>query len=182
MDEFKKRRRRPFDGFDDFPADDIFDEFEEEMRRMQERMGQFFDDTVRSQDEGNFKRYVYGFSLQPGPDGRPIIEEFGNIPRRGQAQIPGEREPLVEVIDGKQQVTVIAELPGVDKKDIDLKADEWNLTISVDAENRKYYKELEMPAEIDPASIKATYKNGILEVKLNRKVNRSDTKRRIHIE
>jgi HSP20 family molecular chaperone IbpA len=39
-----------------------------------------------------------------------------------------------------------------------------------------------MPAEIDPASIKATYKNGILEVKLNRKVNRSDTKRRIHIE
>jgi HSP20 family protein len=38
------------------------------------------------------------------------------------------------------------------------------LTIAVDAEDRKYYKEIDLPAEVDPKISKATYKNGVLEI------------------
>ncbi|RLI09151.1 Hsp20/alpha crystallin family protein, partial [Candidatus Bathyarchaeota archaeon] len=51
---------------------------------------------------------------------------------------------------------------------IDLSCTERELTISVDTEKRKYFKRLELPAEVDPKSAKASYKNGVLEVRLKK--------------
>ncbi|MFQ6077039.1 MAG: Hsp20 family protein, partial [Candidatus Bathyarchaeia archaeon] len=62
-----------------------------------------------------------------------------------------------------------AELPGVEKDDIELHATERGLTISVDTESRKYYKELKLPAEVEPSSAKSSYRNGVLEVTLTKK-------------
>jgi len=50
-----------------------------------------------------------------------------------------------------------------------LEGTENSLTISVKNPDHKYYKELELPAEVDPNSSKASYKNGVLEVVLSRK-------------
>jgi len=36
----------------------------------------------------------------------------------------------------------------------------------VDTPQRKYYKELELPAEVDPKTAKSIYRNGVLEVTL----------------
>lgn len=38
----------------------------------------------------------------------------------------------------------------------------------VDSENRKYYKEVELPDEVDPKIGKAKYTNGVLEVVLTK--------------
>jgi len=57
----------------------------------------------------------------------------------------------------------------VERSEIDLEGTENSLTISVNNPDRRYYKELELPAEVDPNSSKATYKNGVLEVILSRK-------------
>ena len=32
----------------------------------------------------------------------------------------------------------------------------------------KYYKEVELPSEVDPKSAKANYKNGVLEIRLKK--------------
>src|SRR5512136_894762 len=92
--------------------------------------------------------FVYGYSMTMGPDGKPVIREFGNVkpsrrPTSFGAQKPSleakeEREPLVDVISDDDTIRVIAELPGVDKKDITLNCSENTLTISVDTEKRKY--------------------------------------------
>jgi len=86
----------------------------------------------------------------------------------GEAAIPPgeEREPLVDVIEKDGEVRVIAELPGVEKEDIDLRATETSLTISAESQHRKYYKELSLPTPVNPKSAKATYRNGVLEVSL----------------
>jgi HSP20 family protein len=180
MDDFRNRRKRFFEGLDDFMGDDvfIFDEFfntriHDRLNRLMREAFQEFEN--REIEPG--KSIVYGFSMRSGPDGKPVVEEFGNVPRPGEDQLPGEREPLVDVIDGKEEVTVIAELPGVDKNDIDLNADGRSLTISVDTADRRYGKTLRMPAEVDPDSIKANYKNGILEVKLKRAGKRPGQKK-----
>jgi len=47
--------------------------------------------------------------------------------------------------------------------------------------NRRYRKELELPSTIDPKSSKATYKNGVLEVRL-KKVERGTKGEKLKIE
>jgi HSP20 family protein len=162
-----RRRRRPFDDF-------IFGGFDDEFGRMQDHINRimrevFRDfDTIEPSEIEPGKKYVYGFTMRTGPDGKPVVDEFGNVPRMGRDEVPGEREPLVDVIDGNEEITVIAELPGVSKEDIDLNTDEKSLTINVDTESRKYHKDLKLPAAVKPDGVKAAYKNGVLEVKLKR--------------
>lgn len=113
--------------------------------------------------------YVYGFSMSIGPDGKPVIREFGNIQQsRLGPKVREEREPLVDIMEENKDVVVVAELPGVDRDDIGLHATEDHLTISVDTPKRKYRKELMLPASIDPKSARASYKNGVLEVRLKK--------------
>lgn len=168
-------RRRPrgrgwpfgFGFFDEFMPD-----FDEEFRQMEENMAKIFEDAMkRSKQAGEGKPYVYGFSMRVGPDGKPHIEEFGNVPGvsiGGPEAITAGREPLTDVIEKEDAVDIIAELPGIEKKDINLEAGEKSLTIDVNTPDRKYHKELELPCEVKPDVTKATFKNGILEVKLPR--------------
>jgi len=183
MDDFRDGRKSFFRDIDDF-MDDDFMGFGEEFRRIREQMDRMMRDVMSHDHPGDEpgKSYVYGFRMHTGPDGKPLVEEFGNVPKPGVHEIPGGREPLVDVIAGKEEITVIAELPGVDKKDIDLKADERGLQILVDNPGRRYHKELKMPSEVDPDTIKASYKNGILEVKLKRRRQKTEDKKKIRID
>jgi len=181
-DRWFRRRRSPFSSF--------FDEIEEmfrEMERMFEREFEDFSkrvpkDLVRERvlPDGTkvheWGPFVYGYSITIGPDGKPEIREFGNIKPsvgrrfgRPSISIREEREPLVDVINTNGEIKVIAELPGVEKKDIKLHGTETSLTISVDTPQRKYYKEVELPEKVDPKQAKSTYKNGVLEVTLPKK-------------
>ncbi|MEM4699679.1 MAG: archaeal heat shock protein Hsp20 [Candidatus Nezhaarchaeales archaeon] len=113
---------------------------------------------------------VYGYVATIGPDGKPRISEFGNF-KPGPAGAPrptGEREPLVDVIPSDRAVQVVAEIPGVEKDDIKLEATEDELVIEAESERYKYRKVLKLPFKVDPKQARATYKNGVLEVVLNR--------------
>jgi HSP20 family protein len=122
--------------------------------------------------DGSIRReygpFVYGYSVKMGPDGKPIIREFGNMkPGLGEGKPPlnlrNQREPLVDIIEDDETIKILAELPGVEKNDIKLFATSKNFTLKVDNPNRKYYKELKFPSEVEESSAKSTYKNGILE-------------------
>ncbi|HHF56110.1 MAG TPA: Hsp20/alpha crystallin family protein, partial [Thermoplasmatales archaeon] len=79
------------------------------------------------------------------------------------------------------KISVTAEVPGVKKEDIDLEVTENTLRIKVDTKDRKYYKEVELPAEVDPKTAKATYQNGVLDVEL-KKLKPKKKGRKIKIE
>jgi len=121
--------------------------------------------------------FVYGYSFSVGPDGKPVIREFGNVKpsisggtsnSRPKLTVKDEREPLVDAIVSDDTVKVVAELPGVEKPDIAVECDGRTLTLKVDTERRRYYKRLELPAEVDPDTSRANYKNGVLELVLTR--------------
>ncbi len=178
-DEWWRRRRSPF-----FRFFEEMDEWIREMERMMEDMFKEFREEALPRDlfrerrlpDGRIVRefgpVVWGYSVTIGPDGKPIIREFGNVKPSLKGLKPldirTEREPLVDVFSDNGNIKVIAELPGVEKGDIKLYATSNTLTISVDTPQRKYYKELELPAEVDPKSAKSTYKNGVLEVTLSK--------------
>lgn len=66
------------------------------------------------------------------------------------------------------EVRVIADIPGVEKDDIDLKCDGQTLSIRATADDRDYSERLSLPARVDERSAAATYNNGVLEVRFDR--------------
>jgi HSP20 family protein len=159
-----------------------FDVFEE-----MERMDRLMDDMMRKavempKTQEGVSPFVYGFSMSVGADGKPVIREFGNVePSATGPLLKEEREPLVDVMDEGHEVVVVTELPGVEKEEIKLDATDRTLKISVDSAKRRYLKELDMGHLVDPRTAKATYKNGVLEVRFMKSDEKKPT-RTIQIE
>ncbi len=151
---------------------DIMDEWIREMEEEFERIEREFMRNIKSSEVKQFGPYVYGFRVTVGPDGVPKVEEFGNVRKiRGKPMISEEIEPLADVIERDKEIKVIAEVPGVNKDDIKVKLanNGKKLVITAKSEDRNYYKEIDLPAEVDEKSAKASYKNGVLEVTLQKK-------------
>jgi HSP20 family protein len=166
----KENRRRARSGW----WFDVFDEME--------RMDRLMDDMMRravempKADEGA-SPFVYGFSMSVGSDGKPVIREFGNVePGARGPLVKEEREPLVDVMDNGKEVVVVTELPGVEKEEIKLESTDRALKITVDSPKRRYLKELELPHMVDPKTAKATYKNGVLEVRFAKSDEKKPTR------
>jgi len=84
---------------------------------------------------------------------------------------PVPRERPIDIFNEKDYLKIIAEIPGVDEKDIKLNLQGDKLTISTDIPDRKYHQELKLP--FDPhGKIEKSYKNGILEVKIQKTEDR----------
>jgi len=119
---------------------------------------------------GDKAKGVYGFSVKMGLGGKPVIEQFGNIKATEKGAVVAEvREPIVDVFDEGEKLAVIAELPGVEEKDIYLEVKDDILDLSAEAKDRKYSKEVLLPSPVDAGSMESSYKNGILEIKLRKK-------------
>jgi len=186
--EWFRRRMRRSPYFRNWFFGDI-DEMIRDMEEMMEREYREFasrtpKDLVRERKlpDGSTIRelgpFVYGYSMTIGPDGKPKIREFGNVKpslkpeafglTKPSLDVKEEREPLVDVITTDGEVKVVAELPGVEKEDIKLHGTEDSLTISVDTPKRKYFREIPLPAKINPKGAKTAYKNGVLEVTVSK--------------
>ena len=167
---FKKRRNRdPFFG----DVDDMFREMEkmmdEEMKSFTEKVPKEYVKERKLPDGSTVKElgpFVYGYSMKIGPDGKPEIQEFGNLKKglKGPPEIKEEREPLVDIVETEGEVRVVVELPGVEKTDIKLRGTEDSLEIAVDTPHYKYGKEVQLPAKVLVRDARSTYKNGVLEV------------------
>jgi len=86
-------------------------------------------------------------------------------------RIPGliqEREPLLDLFEEGDHLIVLAELPSVDENDVDIKAEENTLTISAENAAKKYLQKVELPTPIKKETIKYTYRNGIIQVRLEK--------------
>lgn len=167
----------------------FFPEIDRLMEEMEKEMAESFRDMenvmprdmvrVRRLPDGSVKReygpFVYGYSVKIGPDGKPVIREFGNIKpgpgREGEPplNLQDRREPLIDLIEEEEKIKVVAELPGVEKEDIKLYVSRDTLTIDVDTPERRYRKELDLPFEIEERSATSTYLNGVLETTLTKK-------------
>lgn len=181
LGEWSRRKRSPL--FRDWSLDDVDKIFEEMEKMMEEQFRDFASkvpkDYVRERKlpDGSttkeFGPFVYGYSMKVGPDGKPEIHEFGNVkPRRnGLPQVQQEREPLVDVVETEDEIHVVAELPGVEKKDLKLSGTEDTLTIIVDNPQRKYFKEVALPRKVRVSEARSQYKNGVLEVTLPKSKN-----------
>lgn len=112
---------------------------------------------------------VYGLSIKEGLGGRPIVEPFGNVKKTPQGPvIEEEREPLVDIFDEQDHVSVIIELPGIQLNDIHTEIQGDILTLSAANSSRKYYKEVVLPKKVNPNTASSKYRNGIFEIRIKK--------------
>ena len=116
------------------------------------------------------------------PDFMPSTYLFGK----------GKWGPKLDISEGRKGITVKAEIPGIEAKDFDISIDGRLLNIRGEKKQEQTEKEetyyrvessygyfnrtIELPAEVDPDKVDASYKKGILKIKL-RKTQSSETKR-----
>lgn len=104
----------------------------------------------------------------------------------------GQWAPRIDISEGEKDITVQAEIPGCDAKDIDVSLKGRFLTIKGEKKQEKEEKEknyvrverahgyfsrtMELPTEVDEKEVDATYQKGVLRVVL-RKTTPTETRK-----
>lgn len=122
---------------------------------------------------------VFG-SLQHEVD--RLFDEFAR--GFGSLAVPGNGSlmPSMEVTETDKEIAITTELPGLERKDVEISLEDNVLTIrgekksetSPDDKNKNvhvsersygvFYRVLELPGSVDPASVQATMSKGVLKV------------------
>ena len=142
-DEFDRTFKKMSSSF--FDIDDIFEEFKE--------------------NGSNTSPFYYGYTMTVGPDGKPVVKEYGNV-KPGLPLSDNTREPIVDaIVDEKEKlVKLVAEIPGVEKTDVKILVQDKIVDISAEHGEKKYHVKVPIKYKVDENSAKASYKNGILEL------------------
>ena len=88
-------------------------------------------------------------------------------PERGSAVESGP-EVHMDIHESDDEVRVVADIPGVNKADIELKCDGRTLHLNAASDGREYREQVSLPTPVDEHSAQATYNNGVLEVVFDR--------------
>jgi len=115
-------------------------------------------------------RIDVGWSSKPVIDyhlsTRPVRRGMGKTaPRTESVRMPAsgpERAPIVDVLEGKDGITVIAELPGISEEDLKINLEKDVLEIDAG----RFSKKVTLPYPAHGIQ-ERSYKNGILQLKLS---------------
>ena len=126
-----------------------------------ERLGKIDEEIERKFTETPLKR---------GEVGRPAMRKGFAVSGKRSARKespPPPKEREIDIFDEENHVLVVAEIPGTAEESIKVNLVKDKLTISADKAGKKYHKELILPC-VPKGELTKTYKNGILEVKINK--------------
>lgn len=141
----------------------------------------------------------HDLSISHNPtDFRSLMNYFWNFMDNSNADL-NDLSPKIQVTENKDSVKVIAELPGIDEKDIDLKiSKEGYLSISGEKKNNteinakdNYFSEisygmfrrtLQLPWDLDYDATTANYNKGILTVSIPKSQTEKQKFKKINVE
>ncbi|NMB66890.1 Hsp20/alpha crystallin family protein [Candidatus Woesearchaeota archaeon] len=149
----------------------MFEDFFEEMKKLQLEIDKSFRNFFESENQ---KYLTY---------------------KKDNSQLSLFRNPVVDLEEKDKEIIVRFEIPGVDKKDIELNLNEKNVELKVEKKEesriekkgilkeeknyKRFYKSISLPSEIVVDKTKAKYKDGVLELVMPKK---ESNKKKIEIE
>ncbi len=108
---------------------------------------------------------------------------FEEMQEMGKNIVPGGQMP-VDIREENGEIVITADMPGVQKEDISLKADDDQIEITakgsreIKEENEKYIRKerskrmfrrsIPWPSTINPETVEASYKDGVLEIRADK--------------
>ena len=134
------------------------DEFEETRRAIHRMLKDAFEGKL-----GVFREpFIYGFTTR-SRDSR--IDSSRSAVENPEVVT---RDPLVDVILTESAIYLTAEMTGVTADDVRVGLDRDQLTIQAEGE-RRYQSLVDLPADVDPDTLKHTFKNGVLDIVIARR-------------
>jgi len=140
----------------------------EKLPEFQDRLKTVDEELKRKLKTTPLKRTDEGVSY-PGRGFRPGTTARRRDGIKRETPVPRERE--VDIFDEEEYVMAIVEIPGADEKSIKVNLEKDKLAVSADKAGKKYQKEIILPC-IPKGKMTKSYKNGILEVKIQKTENR----------
>ena len=138
--------------------------------------------------EGDFERMMEDFF------GRRLTGPFAGRWPRGF----GAAAPAVDVYEEKDEVVAKAELPGLEKNDIEVNVIDHQLTIRGEKKEEQetkeknfyraersygsFFRTIELPADVESDRAKASFKNGVLEVHIPKTEEARKKTKQVRIE
>jgi HSP20 family protein len=113
-----------------------------------------------------------------------LLEEFSRSLGGVGALMTAGLSPSIDVTEADKEIEITAELPGLERQDVEISLEDNVLTIRgekkmpahTDDKNKNYhmtersygifYRAFQLPVGIDPASVEATISNGVLKIKI----------------
>ena len=100
--------------------------------------------------------------------------EMMDMSRKYMPQTPlyaDKQDSVGDWEDRNGEISVTIEMPGVDKKDIELTVDEHTVSIEADNDARQYSISKTFDATLNPDEVTANLNNGILDIKIKKADN-----------
>lgn len=144
-----RKKRNPYDD----PIDHFIQDMIDLLKRMDEDLYRFVNGDVSGWNEDSLPEASGGAEYQPSRDGSDI--------EKGGASLELE-ERGVDVIELDEEILIVADVPGIRKEDISIRVKGREISIRAGYLQRRF----QLPIEIDPRKTRATYRNGILEVRI----------------
>lgn len=92
------------------------------------------------------------------------------------------RQPYIDIVETDNEIIATAEMPGLNKEDININLTNDKLELSTETKHEEekkgkdyiyrerrsgsYYRSVSLPSSIDVNNAKASYNNGVLEIKM----------------
>jgi len=76
--------------------------------------------------------------------------------------------PLVDILVEEDRVRILANIPGVEQKDIRIEVSEWAVTVSAEFRDIRFHRQVALPVPVIPKVQDPLYTNGVLSFTLRR--------------
>lgn len=168
----KESEKREIEGSIDVGFGGIFHGFRDIVEKLSDlaEKGKEFKKTGEIKGLDKNINGLFGISIKVGGLGldKVRVEPFGNIRKdeEGEVTVDEVREPIVDTFEEKNHTLVVAEMPGVDEKDIHIDLKDDILQVSAETSRKKYQKEILLKECFTKDKMMHSYKNGVLEIKL----------------
>jgi len=123
---------------------------------------------------------------------------FGPSPFFGEMPMVREFTPSIDINETHKEITIMAELPGMEPEEIEISLDRNGLSLKgekradKEEKGKQYYRVersfgsfqrvIPLPCEVDEDKIDATYKRGVLKIVLPKAQPEQEISRRISIK
>lgn len=116
-----------------------------------------------------------------------LIQDFWN--RNQDSHSPRDLiAPAIDIAEDAEAITLHAELPGVERKDLEVQVKDGVLTLRgekrsmeekqdrhfhrIERRYGSFYRAISLPDTVDPDRVEATFRNGLLQVRLLKRADR----------
>tara|TARA_R110000824_G_C15186226_1_gene674298 strand:+ start:219 stop:608 length:390 start_codon:yes stop_codon:yes gene_type:complete len=79
-------------------------------------------------------------------------------------EIPSRRKDIGDYEERENDICISVDMPGIQKKDIELNVDKHTVTVGANREDRDYSFKETFTSELDPNKVIAKFNNGVLDI------------------